>query len=131
MSTQPRSSSHGKQIESFETWYNDSDAVFRFTARISFVDTDSADEAEPEMQWIALRSFTDYRQGYTDMQPHSFAKTVFNITDSGLHKSDGIHSSVNVTLAIEWGSTAEKRRWIERARPDALRIRPGRRIAPR
>ena len=90
------------------TWYNDSDAAFRFTARISFVDTDIADEAEPEMQWITMRSFTDYRQGYTEMQPHSFAKTVFNIADSGLHKSDGMHSSVNVTLAIEWGSTAEK-----------------------
>jgi hypothetical protein len=90
------------------TWYNDSDAAFRFTARISFLDTDNADEAEPEMPWITMRSFTDYRQGYTEMQPHSFAKTVFNIADSGLHKSNGMHSSVNVTLAIEWGSTAEK-----------------------
>jgi len=90
------------------TWYNDSDAAIRFTARISFLDTDSANEAEPEMQWITMRSFSDYRQGYTEIQPYSFAKTVFNITDSGSHKSDGMHSSVNVTLYIEWGDSTRK-----------------------
>ncbi|MCB9500468.1 MAG: T9SS type A sorting domain-containing protein [Deferribacteres bacterium] len=90
------------------TWYNTSNEPIVFTARLSFDDADTPDPENLDGTWFTMRSFTDYRDTYSEIQPHSSAQTVFNITDHGVHKSDGMHSVVNINLAIEWGSTWEK-----------------------
>ena len=90
------------------SWYNNSDETFAFTARISFDDDDAPDDVTPDGHWYTMRSFDDYRYTYTEIAPHSVARTVFNITDSGVHKTDRASSLVNINLAIEWGSTYQK-----------------------
>ena len=90
------------------TWTNHSDEMFRFTARISFTDSNQPSPYSTDGSWYTMRSFTDYRETYTEISPHSSARTVFNITDSGVHKTDGTYSLVNINLAIEWGSTYQK-----------------------
>lgn len=90
------------------TWYNNSDETFNFTSRISFTDGDEPDPESPEDQWYTMRSDNDYRYTYTEILPRSTAKTVFNITDSGVHKTDESYSLVNINLAIEWSSTYQK-----------------------
>lgn len=101
-----RQFSRGERI--VVTWFNDSDESFFFTSRISFTDDDSPNEEAPDGNWYTMRSFTDYRNTYSEIAPHAAAKTVFDIEDSGVHKTDGSHSMVNVNLAIEWGSTYQK-----------------------
>jgi len=90
------------------TWYNISEESFYFTARVSFTDDDAPNEADPEKAWFTMRSDSDYRFTFSEIQPHGTAKTVFNITDVGVHKSVGTYSLVNINLAIEWGSTYQK-----------------------
>ncbi len=102
----PRSFSKGERI--VVTWYNDSDESFFFTARISFTDANEPNEAFPDGKWLTMRSFTDYRLTYSEIFSRGTAKTVFNITDSGVHKTDSTYALVNINLAIEWGSTYQK-----------------------
>lgn len=83
------------------TWYNISDEIIYFTSRISFTDNDNPSEMS-EGHWYTMRSFEDYRITYTEILPHDTAKTVFNITDEGVHKTDSVYSLVNVNLSIEW-----------------------------
>ena len=90
------------------TWYNNSDDVYRISSRISFTDPDNPNEDGSGGKWYTMRSFDDYRQTYSDIQPHSAQKTVFNITDTGVHKTDGNYSLVNINLTIEWYETAPK-----------------------
>ncbi|MDZ7723486.1 MAG: fibronectin type III domain-containing protein [candidate division KSB1 bacterium] len=89
------------------TWYNDSDETFRFTSRISFTDANAADTA-PDGPWYTMRDFNDYRNAYVEIAPGTEAKTVFNITDHGVHQTDSLYSLVNIGLHIEWGSTTQK-----------------------
>ncbi len=102
----PRQFNKGERI--VVTWYNNSDDVFFFTARISFTDSHQPDENETAGNWYTMRSFDDYRRTFSEIQPHSNAATVFNITNKGVHKTDSIYSLVNVNLAIEWGETYPK-----------------------
>ncbi len=102
----PRQFSVGERI--VVTWYNNSNETFFFTARISFTDQNEPNEISPDGNWFTMRSFSDYRYTYTEIQPHSFAKTVFNITDSGVHKTDDIFSLVNINTTIEWFSAYQK-----------------------
>lgn len=90
------------------TWYNNSDQSVRFTARISFTDANAPGENDQAACWYTMRSFTDYRETYVEVAPQTFAKTAFNITDSGVHQTNASYSLVNINLAIEWGSTYEK-----------------------
>ena len=90
------------------TWYNNSDETVFFTARISFSDNNEPNPGNPDGNWYTMRSFADYRTTYSEIQPHATAKTVLNITDFGIHKTDSSYSLVNINLAIEWGSTYEK-----------------------
>jgi hypothetical protein len=90
------------------SWTNNSDETFNFTARISFIDPDQPDPYSPDGDWYTMRSFGDYRETYSEISPHANARTVFNITDSGIHKTDESYSLVNINLAIEWGSTVQK-----------------------
>lgn len=84
------------------TWYNNSDEVIFFTNRISFTDPNNPDEDGADGKWYTMRSLDDYRYTYQEIQPHSLAKTVFNITDDGVHKTDDVYSLVNINLSIEW-----------------------------
>jgi len=90
------------------TWFNDSDGSFFFTSRISFTDDDTPNEEAPDGNWYTMRSYDDYRRTYSEIGPQAVAKTVFDIEDSGVHKTDGTYSVVNINLAIEWGSTYQK-----------------------
>jgi len=90
------------------TWYNSSDEVFRFTARISFTDADRPQGGSSAGNWYTMRSFDDYRLTYIEIQAHSTARTVFNITDHGVHESDSLYSLVNINTHIEWFQTAQK-----------------------
>jgi len=101
-----RQFSRGERI--VVTWYNDSDESFNFTSRISFTDPDGPDESDPTRPWYTMRSFTDYRNTFSEIGQRGTARTVFNIADSGVHKTDGTWSLVNINLAIEWGSTYQK-----------------------
>lgn len=83
------------------TWYNTSDDIIYFTSRISFTDNDNPSEL-PDGNWYTMRSFDDYRITYQEILPHDSVKTVFNITDSGVHKTDSVYSLVNISLNIEW-----------------------------
>ncbi|MBN2200451.1 T9SS type A sorting domain-containing protein [bacterium] len=91
------------------TWFNDSDETVFFTSRISFSDADEPSETATDGNWYTMRRFTDYRFTYSEIQPHGTAKTVFNVENSGVHKTDGNWSLVNINLAVEWGSTYQKR----------------------
>jgi len=90
------------------TWYNCSDQSFVFSARISFDDSDQPSGGTSNGSWFTMRSFDDYRNTYQTIAPHSSARTAFNITDHGVHKSDGTHSLVNINLHIEWFETWPK-----------------------
>jgi hypothetical protein len=106
----PRKVSRGERIA--VTWFNDSEETISFTSRISFTDEDEPNEAAPDGNWYTMRGFTDYRFTYTEIAPGATAKTVFDIEDSGVHKTDEIHSVININLAIEWGSTYQKQSLI-------------------
>ncbi|MBN1302177.1 MAG: T9SS type A sorting domain-containing protein [Melioribacteraceae bacterium] len=84
------------------TWYNNSDETIRFTSRISFTDEDQPEGGASEGSWYTMRSFADYRETYAEIEPHLSAKTAFNITSQGVHKTDGEYSLVNINLTIEW-----------------------------
>jgi len=85
------------------TWYNTSPTeTFNITARISFEDANAPNEDGADGSWFTMRRFADYRYAYTEIEPNSSIKTVFNITDSGVHKTDGYHSVVNVNVSVEW-----------------------------
>lgn len=101
----PRSFQPGERI--VVTWYNNSDQSFVFSSRISFVDPDTPTSGEDGV-WFTMRSFADYRHTYQTIEPYASAKTVFNIVDSGVHKSDGLHALVNINLHIEWFETWPK-----------------------
>jgi len=101
-----RSFSVGERI--VVSWYNNSDETFLFTARISFTDDDEPNDITPDCNWYTMRSFSDYRYTYSEIQPHSYARTVFNITDTGVHKSNETYSLVNINLHIEWFSSYQK-----------------------
>ncbi len=102
----PRQFAVGERV--VVTWYNNSDETFFFTARISFADNDEPNDISPDGNWFTMRRFSDYRYTYSEIQPHSFAKTVFNITGSGVHKTDEIFSLVNINTHIEWFSDYQK-----------------------
>ncbi|MBN1481168.1 T9SS C-terminal target domain-containing protein [candidate division KSB1 bacterium] len=102
----PRQFSSGERI--VVTWYNTSDEIITFTSRISFSDENEPNEISPDGTWYTMRQCDDYRYTYSNIQPHATAQTAFNITDSGVHKTDETYSLVNINLAIEWGSTYEK-----------------------
>ncbi|MBN2410274.1 T9SS type A sorting domain-containing protein [candidate division KSB1 bacterium] len=102
----PRNFIPGERI--VVTWYNNSNEEFFFTARISFTDDDEPNEETPDGNWYTMRSFDDYRYTYSRILPGSSAKTVFNITDSGVHKTDDTFSLVNINTAMEGGSTYQK-----------------------
>ncbi len=90
------------------TWYNNSDETYVFTSRISFTDSDQPEGGSSTGNWYTMRRFSDYRYTFTEIAPHTSEKTVFNITDSGVHKTDLSYSLINVNLAIEWGATWPK-----------------------
>ncbi|HPG39924.1 MAG TPA: FlgD immunoglobulin-like domain containing protein [bacterium] len=90
------------------TWYNNSDESVRFTSRISFTDNNEPDPEAVNNKWYTMRSYNDYRETYTEINSYSTGRTVFNITDSGVHKTNASYSLVNINLAIEWGSTYQK-----------------------
>ncbi|MBN1543317.1 fibronectin type III domain-containing protein, partial [candidate division KSB1 bacterium] len=103
----PRRFAVGERI--VVTWYNTSDEVFRFTARISFTDGDRPQGGNFSGNWYTMRSFDDYRVTYVEIQAYGTARTVFNITDRGVHKSDSLYSLININTHIEWFQTAQKR----------------------
>ncbi len=90
------------------TWYNNSDNIIRFTSRVSFRDMDRPSGGTSEGKWYTMRRFDDYRYTYSEIAPYSTAKTVFNIKNSGVHKTDSSYSLVNISLAIEWGANELK-----------------------
>lgn len=90
------------------TWYNNSEETFLFTSRISFTDSDEPNPDSADDKWYTMRSYNDYRNTYSEITPHANVKTVFNITDTGVHKTDETCSLVNINIAIEWGSTYQK-----------------------
>lgn len=90
------------------TWYNNSDETIYFSGRISFSDENTPSINSPDGKWYTMRSFSDYRNTYAEIQPHSPAKTVFNITDTGVHKTNEIYSLVNINLHIEYYDTYNK-----------------------
>jgi len=45
---------------------------------------------------------------YSEILPHSSVKTVFNITDKGVHKTDSSYSLVNINLHVEWYDAAPR-----------------------
>ncbi len=94
------------------TWYNNSDEVYYFTARISFTDNDQPNGGSSEGNWYTMRSYLDYRETFSEIQPQGTVITVFNITDSGVHKSDDSFSLININLAIEWGETYPKQNLV-------------------
>jgi len=103
----PRRFFRGERIA--VTWYNDSDEPVSFTARISFTDADEPDESGADGRWYTMRGFQDYRLTYSEILPRQTAKTVFHIADSGVHRTDSVYTLVNINLAVEWGSTYQKR----------------------
>ena len=91
------------------TWFNTSATeTYTMTARISFEDSNAPDEDGSEGHWFTMRSFEDYRNGYVEIPPGESRRTVFNITDKGVHKTNGQHSVVNVNLHIQWYETEPK-----------------------
>ena len=106
----PRNFELGERIA--VTWYNFSDDVHYFTARISFTDSDEPNGGTSEGEWYTMRSYLDYRETFSEIQPYETAITVFNITDTGVHKTDESFSLININLAIEWGDTYPKENLI-------------------
>lgn len=102
----PRQFSRGERI--VVIWYNSSDQVIRFNARISFDDPDNPNGGSVEGQWFTMRNAEDYRQGYCEAQPGGTVRTAFNIEESGVHKTDGTYELVNINLRIEWDETQLK-----------------------
>lgn len=94
------------------TWYNRSSETIRFTARVSFTDDDEAAGGTTSGRWYTMRSFDNYRDTWTDIQPGQTARTVFAICDGGIHKTDSSYALVNVNLAIEWGSSDMKQHLV-------------------
>jgi hypothetical protein len=94
------------------TWYNNSDETISFTSRISFNDNNEPNPDSPDGQWYTMRSFEDYRTTYSSISAHSTAKTVFNICDQGVHKTDDTYSLININLAIEWEEFLQKQNLI-------------------
>ena len=91
------------------TWYNTSATEsYVIAARISFEDTDAPNSDGAEGMWYTMRSFEDYRNTYQEILPGRTVKTVFNITDNGVHATSGNHSVVNVNLHCEWFETTPK-----------------------
>ena len=90
------------------TWYNNSDEPISFTSRISFTDEDEPSGGTVEGNWYTMRNYEDYRYTYSEIQPHATAQTVFNITDTGIHKTDETYALVNINLNIEWFETYQK-----------------------
>jgi len=91
------------------TWYNTSASeTYVIAARISFEDSDMPDAEGSDGMWYTMRSFEDYRFTYQEIPPGETIKTVFNITDSGVHATTGNHSVVNVNLHCEWFETDPK-----------------------
>jgi len=85
------------------TWYNTSATeTYRMNARISFADPNAPNEDGADGNWYTMRSFEDYRYSYQDIGPGETKKTVFNLTDSGVHATTGSHSVVNVNVSFEW-----------------------------
>ena len=91
------------------TWYNTSTTeTYTITGRISFTDANAPNEDGADGNWYTMRSYDDYRIAYQEIEPQSTCKTVFNITDNGVHKTDGNHSLVNVNVSVEWFDTDPK-----------------------
>lgn len=86
------------------TWFNNFDEPINFSSRISFNDPDAPDGGDVNGTWFTMRNFLDYRFTHCTIEPHSFAKTVFNIENKGVHKTDNVFNIVNINLAIEWGN---------------------------
>ncbi len=101
-----RKFSRGERI--VVTWYNNSDEVIRFTNRISFTDADDPDEDGSGGNWYTMRCADDYRNTFSEIQPHSSSKTAFNIENHGIHKTDGTYSLVNINIHIEWNDNFYK-----------------------
>ncbi len=90
------------------TWYNNSSETIPFTSRISFTDTDQPEGGSINGNWYTMRRFDDYRFTFSEIQPFSSIKTVFNIEDFGVHKTDSIYSSVNINISILWNPSTLK-----------------------
>ncbi|MBN1997255.1 T9SS type A sorting domain-containing protein [candidate division KSB1 bacterium] len=90
------------------TWFNTFDQPVTMAARISFTDPDYPDGGEREGHWYTMRNFSDYRQTYTTVQPAAWVRTVFNITDGGVHKTNTGFDLININLHIEWFETYPK-----------------------
>jgi len=106
----PRRFSKGERI--VVTWYNSSDEAISFTSRISFTDGDNPSDGSPDGNWYTMRSFDDYRTTFQSILPRSFARTAFNIEDTGVHKTDSTYALVNVNLCIEWFDSRLKKIWF-------------------
>ncbi|RPH99038.1 MAG: T9SS C-terminal target domain-containing protein, partial [Calditrichaeota bacterium] len=78
------------------------------SSRISFSDADQPAGGDADGCWFTMRSLQDYRRTYQTIGPNAVARTVFNIADSGVHKSDGVHSLININLHVEWFETWPK-----------------------
>lgn len=102
----PRKFSAGERV--VVVWHNLSDETISVSARISFTDADNPNEDGSGGKWYTMRSFNDYRFTYQQVPPHSMFRTVFNIEDSGVHKTDETYSLINVNLHCEWFDTAPK-----------------------
>ncbi len=90
------------------TWYNNADQPVTLSARISFTDPDVPGGGDVEGQWYTMRNFDDYRQTYTTVPPKTSARTVFNITRSGVHKTDARYDLVNINRHMQWFETRPK-----------------------
>ncbi|MCB2206156.1 fibronectin type III domain-containing protein [bacterium] len=90
------------------TWYNRSDETVRFTARISFTDTDQPDGGNSDGAWFTMRSAEDYRETWTELAPGETGQTMFAIAPAGVHATMGSFNLVNVNCAIEWGASDQK-----------------------
>jgi hypothetical protein len=94
------------------TWYNASDEVVWFSARVSFTDEDVPDGGTSSGPWYTMRSFDDYRVTYSAAQPHASCRTVFNIASAGVHKTDASAGVVNISLHIQWGASEQKSAFV-------------------
>ncbi|MCX7737132.1 MAG: T9SS type A sorting domain-containing protein [Candidatus Kapabacteria bacterium] len=90
------------------TWYNNFNEPISFSSRISFDDPDIPDGGPVSGSWFTMRNFGDYSLTHCIIEPFSNAKTVFNIENKGVHKTDKIYNIININLAIEWGNNEMK-----------------------
>lgn len=102
----PRQFRKGERIVA--TWYNNSGETIPFTSRVSFTDEDQPESGTSNGNWYTMRQFNDYRVTFSEIQPYATIKTVFNITDLGVHKTDSIYSVVNINLSILWNPNTLK-----------------------